>query len=58
MLLTLCAAFARADHPYRSLARPMFEQRFEGPYDHLARVLEWGLVESEEDILWHAQPKP
>jgi ATP-dependent helicase/nuclease subunit B len=54
----LIRAFARADHPYRSRARPMFETRYESPYDHLARVHEWSLVESEEDFLWRAQPKP
>ena len=30
----------------------MFEQRYESPYDHLARVREWTLVESEEDLSW------
>jgi ATP-dependent helicase/nuclease subunit B len=54
----LVQAFAKADHPYRSRARPMFETRYESPYDHLARVYEWSLVESEEDFLWRAQPKP
>ena len=48
----LIAAFDAADHPYASRTRPMFEQRYESPYDHLARVREWTLVESEEDVFW------
>ena len=28
----------------------MFVTRYESPYDHLARVREWGLVESEEEL--------
>ena len=50
----LIAAFADPERGYVSRARPMFETRYESPYDHLARVREWGLVESEEDLedLW------
>ena len=50
------AAFANPDRAYVSRARPMFETRYESPYDHLARVREWGLVESEEDMEWLWQP--
>ena len=46
----LIAAFDDPGRPYVSRARPMFEMRYESPYDHLARVREWGLVESEEDV--------
>lgn len=54
----LVTAFDDPAWAYRSRTRPMFEQRYESPYDHLARVREWGLVESEEDILWLVQPQP
>ncbi len=37
------------ERAYVSRARPMFETRFESPYDHLARVREWALVEAGED---------
>ncbi len=52
--LALITAFCDPDRPYVSRARPMFETRYESPYDHLARVREWGLVESEEDVAWAA----
>ncbi len=52
--MSLIAAFNDPDRPYVSRARPMFETRYESPYDHLARVREWGLVESEEDVEWAA----
>jgi ATP-dependent helicase/nuclease subunit B len=55
-LAALVAAFDNAERGYVSRARPMFETRYESPYDHLARVREWGLVESEEDLLWAARP--
>ena len=48
----LIAAFDDPDRAYVSRARPMFETRYESPYDHLARVREWALVESEEDLEW------
>ena len=48
-LATLIAAFDAPDRAYLSRARPMFETRFESPYDHLARVREWALVESGEE---------
>lgn len=35
---------------YMSRARPDFDFRYEGPYDHLARVKEWQLAEEGEDI--------
>jgi ATP-dependent helicase/nuclease subunit B len=54
--MTLIAAFDGAGHPYISRARPMFETRYESPYDHLARVREWGLQESEEDLEWLWRP--
>ncbi len=55
-LEALLAAFADPERAYVSRARPMFETRYESPYDHLARVREWGLVESEEDWEWLWQP--
>ena len=55
-LTALLAAFADPERAYVSRARPMFETRYESPYDHLARVREWGLVESEEDLEWLWQP--
>jgi ATP-dependent helicase/nuclease subunit B len=52
MLKALAAAFDAADRGYLSRARPMMERaRYTGDYDHLARVREWALVESEEDLL-------
>lgn len=44
----LVAAYDDEGRAYVSRARPMFETRFEGPYDHLARVREW-LIESGSD---------
>ena len=41
-LLALIAAYDDPAKGYPSRARPMFE-RFESPYDHLARVKEWSL---------------
>ena len=55
-LLSLIEAFDDPERGYVSRARPMFETRYESPYDHLARVREWGLVESEEDLFWAARP--
>ena len=55
-LTALLAAFADPERAYVSRARPMFETRYESPYDHLARVREWGLVESEEDLEWLWRP--
>ncbi len=57
-LTALLAAFADPERAYVSRARPMFETRYESPYDHLARVREWGLVESEEDQEWFGPPHP
>jgi ATP-dependent helicase/nuclease subunit B len=52
MLRGLIDAFADIEHPYLSRARPMMERaRYLGDYDHLARVREWALVESAEDVL-------
>jgi ATP-dependent helicase/nuclease subunit B len=51
MLAALIAAFASVDHPYASRLRPRMENaRYQGDYDHLARVREWALVESDEDV--------
>jgi ATP-dependent helicase/nuclease subunit B len=50
-LAALIEAFDVEARAYVSRARPMFETRYESPYDHLARVREWGLVESPEDLL-------
>jgi ATP-dependent helicase/nuclease subunit B len=55
-LTALIAAFDDEERGYLSRARPMFETRYESPYDHLARVREWGLVESEEDLEWAWRP--
>jgi ATP-dependent helicase/nuclease subunit B len=57
-LAALVALFDDPAHGYVSRARPMFETRYESPYDHLARVREWALVESEEELLWFGQPRP
>ena len=57
-LLALITGFADPERAYVSRARPMFETRYESPYDHLARVREWGLVESEEDEKWFGPPRP
>jgi len=47
----LARAFADPDHPYASRLRPRMENaRYEGDYDHLARVREWALTESPEDV--------
>ncbi|MCR4281495.1 MAG: PD-(D/E)XK nuclease family protein, partial [Bauldia sp.] len=52
MLAGLIAAFDEENKPYLSRARPMRERaRYLGDYDHLARVREWALVESAEDVL-------
>lgn len=48
----LIAAYDDPDRGFISRARPMFQTRYESPYDHLARVREWALVESEEDLDW------
>jgi ATP-dependent helicase/nuclease subunit B len=48
----LITAYDDATRGYLSRARPMFETRYGSPYDHLARVREWTLVESEEDLFW------
>ncbi|HET7714542.1 MAG TPA: double-strand break repair protein AddB [Bauldia sp.] len=55
----LIAAYDDPARAYVSRARPMFEMRYESPYDHLARVNEWALVESEEDHPeWFGPPRP
>jgi ATP-dependent helicase/nuclease subunit B len=51
MLDGLVQAYADADRDYVSRARPMMERTpYVGDYDHLARVSEWALVETEEDL--------
>jgi len=47
-LTALIAAYEDPERAYVSRARPMFETRFESPYDHLARVREWSLGEGGE----------
>ncbi|SHF63828.1 ATP-dependent helicase/nuclease subunit B [Kaistia soli DSM 19436] len=47
-LAALVAAYADPERAYVSRARPMFENRFGSPYDHLARVAEWALGEGDE----------
>ena len=49
LLRDLVVAFDDPLRAYVSRARPMYETRYESPYDHLARVREWGLIESEEE---------
>jgi ATP-dependent helicase/nuclease subunit B len=59
LLRELIAAFDDPARGYLSRARPMLERRYESPYDHLARVREWALVESDEDHPeWLQAPKP
>ncbi len=53
----LVAAFDDPARGYVSRARPMFETRYESPYDHLARIREWALVESEEELAWFGPPR-
>ena len=43
-LRDLIAAYDDPTKGYVSQARPMFERRFPGDYDHLARVAEWRLA--------------
>ncbi len=51
LLTELIAAFDDPDRGYISRARPMMESaRYVGDYDHLARVREWALMQSEEDV--------
>ncbi len=50
--------YAQPATQYLSRARPKFQQRYDSPYDHLARFHEWALVEGEEDFLWPGPPKP
>ncbi|MCT4655742.1 MAG: double-strand break repair protein AddB [Cohaesibacter sp.] len=47
-LLALITAYDKPDQGYQSRARPMFE-RFESPFDHLARVKEWSMQSEGED---------
>ncbi len=52
MLNALVAAYDLPDRGYLSRARPMMERApYTGDYDHLARVREWALVETNEDFL-------
>ena len=52
MMTALAAAFASPEHPYLSRTRPQLQKsRYIGDYDHLARVREWALVESAEDVI-------
>ncbi len=58
MLVELVEAYADIGRGYVSRARPMMERaRYLGDYDHLARVREWALVESDEDVA-NLGPKP
>ncbi len=47
-LAALVAAYADPGRAYVSRARPMFENRFGSPYDHLARVAEWSIGGGDE----------
>jgi ATP-dependent helicase/nuclease subunit B len=56
-LAELVTKFADQNHPYQSRTRPRMENtRYVGDYDHLARVREWALVESLEDLAMMAGP--
>ena len=57
-LTTLVAAYDDPEQGYRSWARPLWIGRYENPYDHLARVREWALVASEDDLDAWQPPKP
>jgi ATP-dependent helicase/nuclease subunit B len=57
MLTELIAAFDDEQTPYLSRARPLME-RYLGDYEHLARVREWALVDSAEDIVMSGGPAP
>jgi ATP-dependent helicase/nuclease subunit B len=58
-LAALVAVYDDPQHGYGSRERMLFEMRYESPYDHLARVREWALVESEEDMVgWLPLQKP
>ncbi|HVY19237.1 MAG TPA: double-strand break repair protein AddB [Bauldia sp.] len=51
LLRDLMAKYADPGTGYLSRARPMMEKaRYIGDYDHLARVREWALIESLEDV--------
>jgi hypothetical protein len=43
-LKKLIAVYDGEDQGYASQARPMFERRWPGDFDHLARVAEWRLI--------------
>lgn len=43
-LKRLIAAYDDEEQGYASQARPMFERRWPGDFDHLARVAEWRLI--------------
>lgn len=45
----LVTHYAQPENGYRSRARPVFERRYPGPYDHLARVKEWSLTAGEAE---------
>jgi ATP-dependent helicase/nuclease subunit B len=58
-LVELMTKFADVNHPYQSRTRPRMENtRYVGDYDHLARVREWALVESLEDVAMMGGPSP
>ncbi len=51
LLSELVASYDDPGRGYLSRARPMLERaRFRGDYDHLARVQEWSLLESDDDF--------
>lgn len=49
LLAQLVRAYDEQAQPYRSQERPMFERRYPGEYDHLARLDEWRLATIDED---------
>jgi ATP-dependent helicase/nuclease subunit B len=48
-LTAIVARFDDPAQPYRSLVHPLWKTRYEGDYDHLARVKEWSLTAGATD---------
>ncbi|MEO0548191.1 MAG: PD-(D/E)XK nuclease family protein, partial [Pseudomonadota bacterium] len=48
-LQRLILAYANADKPYLSKARPILDRDYRVDYDHLARVKEWALSQDDDD---------
>ena len=48
-LIGLIRQYRQPDQGYMSRPRPDFQFRYEGDYDHLARVKEWQIADDDED---------